>query len=55
LIAHARTLNPRDRVAAVADRLLRRRIPVAPQLVNNLFLKKERARFLRVNELADKS
>ena len=55
LIARARTLNPRDRVAAVADRLIRRRIPVAPQLVNNLFLKKERARFLRVNQPVDKS
>jgi hypothetical protein len=54
-IAHARTLNPRDRVAAVADRLLRRRIAVAPQLVNNLFLKKERARFLHVGDRRDKS
>jgi tetratricopeptide (TPR) repeat protein len=49
LVARARTLNPRDRVAAVADRLIRRRVVIAPQLVNDLFLKKERARFLRVD------
>ncbi len=47
-IARARRLNPRDRVAAVADRLIRRRIAVPPQLINHLFLKKERARFLSV-------
>jgi len=47
-IARARKLNPRDRVAAVADRMIRRRIAVPPQLVNGLFLKKERARFLSI-------
>lgn len=47
-IARARLLNPRDRVAAVADRLIRRRIAVPPELVNALFVKKERGRFLNV-------
>lgn len=47
MITRARTLNPRDRVAAVAERVIRRRIVVTPASVNALFLKKERARFLQ--------
>ena len=50
LIDRARQLNPRDRVAAVADRLIRRRIAVDPASVNVLFLRKERARFLQVKQ-----